>query len=78
MESVLRDSKTEINRHSLTKKSDSCTDLRNALQGVKNDLENEKKRNHELADLLNEKTKQCAKLQVLSFLDRSYRHCTIN
>jgi hypothetical protein len=40
-------------------------DLRNALQSSKHDLEQEKKRSHELADLLHEKTKHCAKVQVL-------------
>lgn len=41
-------------------------DLRNTMQGLKNDLDTEKKRNNELADLLHDKTKQCAKIQVLS------------
>jgi len=40
-------------------------DLRNTVHSVKNDLDVEKKRNHELADLLHEKTKQCSKVQVL-------------
>jgi len=43
-----------------------ATDLRNAVQGLKNDLETEKKRNNELADLLHDKTKQCTKIQVAS------------
>lgn len=40
------------------------TDLRNVVQTTKDDLDMEKKRNNELADLLHEKTKQCAKVQV--------------
>lgn len=39
-------------------------DLRNGVQSVKNDLDMEKKRNHELANLLHEKTKQYSKIQV--------------
>jgi hypothetical protein len=39
-------------------------DLRNALQATKNDLDMEKKRNQDMGDLLQEKTKQCAKIQV--------------
>jgi len=39
-------------------------DLRGAIQAAKNELEMERKKNVELADLLHEKTKQCAKTQV--------------
>jgi hypothetical protein len=39
-------------------------DLRNTVQATKAELDMEKKRSNELADLLHEKTKQCAKIQV--------------
>lgn len=38
--------------------------LRDALQVTKDDLDMEKKRNQDMGDLLHEKTKQCAKIQV--------------
>jgi len=55
-------------------------DLRNAVQAAKNDLDVEKKRNNELAEILHEKTKQCAKVQVshlYSYVIHN-RHYTIN
>jgi hypothetical protein len=42
-------------------------DLRNNIQTAKTELDMEKKRSNELADLLHEKTKQCAKIQVEQF-----------
>lgn len=66
LESLVRDSNTEISR--LPSPIRLTLDLRNGLQASKNDLEQEKKRSHELQVLLQEKTKHSAKVQVLPHL----------
>lgn len=54
--------------------------LRDVLQATKNDLDLEKKRNQDMGDLLHEKTKQCAKIQVTYTGERHVdsSHCMIN